>query len=112
MRARRAALPTTNRVVPAPPTATPQTKALAPRGGPTPRVPHAKTTVLELLEAAGSTLNGDGPRDVRVHDESFFTKLLEDPALRLGETYMDGLWDCSAIDELVTALYELSLIHI
>ena len=106
MRARRAALPTTNRVVPAPPTATPQTKALAPRDGPTPRVPLAKTTVLELLEAAGSTLNGDGPRDVRVHDESFFTKLLEDPALRLGETYMDGLWDCSAIDELVTALYE------
>lgn len=32
-----------------------------------------------------------------VHNEDFFTRLLQSPVLNLGESYMDGWWDCSDI---------------
>src|SRR5207302_7201553 len=35
---------------------------------------------------------------------AFYTRLARNPAFQLGETYMDGLWDCDAIDELMYRL--------
>jgi cyclopropane-fatty-acyl-phospholipid synthase len=35
-----------------------------------------------------------------VHDESFFDRVLAQGTLGLGESYMDGLWDCDALDEM------------
>ncbi len=53
---------------------------------------------------AGITIDGERPWDVRVRDPSLFGRLVRDPALQLGETYVEGLWDCDAIDELVYRL--------
>ena len=33
-----------------------------------------------------------------------YRRVLSDPELKLGETYMDGLWDCAAIDQLTYRL--------
>ncbi|MEN6557629.1 MAG: cyclopropane fatty acyl phospholipid synthase [Thermoguttaceae bacterium] len=43
----------------------------------------------------------DGPRvwDLRVHQEAFFSRVLADGSLGLGESYMDGWWDCPRLDE-------------
>ncbi len=55
--------------------------------------------VRELLEIAGITVNGDKPYDIQVHNNNLYDRVLRDHALGLGESYMDGWWDCQALDQ-------------
>jgi cyclopropane-fatty-acyl-phospholipid synthase len=54
----------------------------------------------ELLSYADIQINGTRPWDIRVHDPRFFQVVFAG-SLALGETYMDGWWDCDQLDELV-----------
>ena len=54
-----------------------------------------------VLEAAGVTVNGDRPWDMQVHDGRVFDRILAEGTLGLGESYMDGWWDCDALDEMM-----------
>ncbi|NOY38265.1 MAG: cyclopropane fatty acyl phospholipid synthase [Chlorobi bacterium] len=58
-----------------------------------------KEFVKELIRDSGITLNGDNPWDIHVHDERFYRRLITDGVLGVGESYMDGWWDCDALDE-------------
>jgi cyclopropane-fatty-acyl-phospholipid synthase len=60
----------------------------------------AQETVEELLALAGASIDGDCPWDIRVHDDRFYERVLAQGSLGLGESYMDGWWDCDRIDEL------------
>ena len=60
-----------------------------------------RETVETLLDRAGITINGNNPYDIQVRDENFYARLLSDGALGLGESYMEGWWDCDAIDQLI-----------
>ena len=60
--------------------------------------------IRELLEMAGVELNGPNPWDIQVHNPSFYDRVLQNSTLGLGESYMDGWWDCEAIDVMVTKL--------
>jgi len=53
----------------------------------------------ELLELAGIEVNGNRPYDIQVHNSRFFDRVLAEGALGLGESYMDGWWDCEALDQ-------------
>jgi cyclopropane-fatty-acyl-phospholipid synthase len=64
----------------------------------------AEWTVHRALAEADVEIGGTRPWDLRVHDRAFFARLVRNPAFQLGETYMDGLWDCDAIDELLYRL--------
>jgi cyclopropane-fatty-acyl-phospholipid synthase len=55
----------------------------------------------QLVEPADIRIGGDRPWDVRVHDDRLFARVLSQGTLGLGEAYMDGWWDCDAIDEMV-----------
>lgn len=57
-----------------------------------------KSFILELLQYAGITINGNNPGDIKVYNEQFYSRILQDGSLALGETYMDGWWDCNALD--------------
>ncbi len=50
-------------------------------------------------------IGGDRQWDVHVHDDRVYTRVLARGTLGLGEAYMDGWWDCEAIDELVARAY-------
>jgi cyclopropane-fatty-acyl-phospholipid synthase len=54
----------------------------------------------ELLASADIELNGARPWDMRVNDERFYGMAFGG-SLAVGEAYMDGLWDCDRLDELV-----------
>jgi cyclopropane-fatty-acyl-phospholipid synthase len=54
-----------------------------------------------LVEPADIRIDGDRPWDVRVHDDRLFNRVLAQGTLGLGEAYMDGWWDCDAIDQMV-----------
>ncbi|TDT58997.1 cyclopropane-fatty-acyl-phospholipid synthase [Enterobacter sp. AG5470] len=54
--------------------------------------------VQELLSQAGIVINGFNPWDIRVHDKRFFKRVLQQGSLGLGESYMEGWWDCKRLD--------------
>ncbi len=53
----------------------------------------------DILAPAGVTINGHNPWDIRVHNPRFFQRLFSGGSLALGESYMDGWWDCDALDQ-------------
>ncbi|NTV06933.1 MAG: cyclopropane fatty acyl phospholipid synthase [Chlorobiaceae bacterium] len=55
--------------------------------------------VKRLLADAGIAVNGNNPWDISVHDNRFYRRILLDAHLGAGESYMDGWWDCPALDE-------------
>lgn len=64
----------------------------------------AARKVAELLALAGIDVNGAHPWDMRVHDGRFFTRVLAEGSIGLGESYMDGWWDVPALDEFFAKL--------
>lgn len=52
----------------------------------------------ELLSRAGITINGPAPADIRVKNPDFFKRVLQEGSLGLGESYMDGWWECDRLD--------------
>lgn len=54
-----------------------------------------------MLRDAGIVVNGSEPWDIRVNDERFYGRLIQDKSLALGEAYMNGWWDCPRIDEFI-----------
>jgi cyclopropane-fatty-acyl-phospholipid synthase len=57
--------------------------------------------VQELLAPADVIVDGDRPWDIRVHDERLFARVLAEGTLGVGESYMDGWWDCEQLDECI-----------
>jgi cyclopropane-fatty-acyl-phospholipid synthase len=60
----------------------------------------AQATLQELFASADIRLDGRRPWDIRVHDARFFRAVLAGGTLGFGESYMDGWWDCEALDEM------------
>jgi cyclopropane-fatty-acyl-phospholipid synthase len=60
----------------------------------------AGRVVEDLLRAADIRIDGPRPWDIQLHDERLFPRVLAEGTLGFGESYMDGWWDCDALDEL------------
>lgn len=52
-----------------------------------------------LLARADIRIGGGRPWDLRVHDDAFFDRIVREGSLGLGDAYVDGWWDCDALDE-------------
>ncbi len=63
-----------------------------------------KKLVREILSAAGITINGDRPWDIRVREERFYSRVLHSGSLGLGESYMEGWWECEKLDEFFSRI--------
>ena len=57
-----------------------------------------------LLERADIRINGARPWDPQVHDTRFWRRVALQRSLGLGEAYMDGWWDCVALDQFIARL--------
>lgn len=57
------------------------------------------STVKQLLALAGIGINSDNPWDIKVHNDNFYSRVMAWGSLGLGESYMDGWWDCEQLDE-------------
>ena len=62
------------------------------------------TKIDESLASAGIQINGPNPWDIQVYDERWFRRIQRDKSLGLGESYMEGWWDCERIDEMICRL--------
>lgn len=65
--------------------------------------------VERLLAVADVRVDGERPWDIQVNDDEFFERALTDGALGLGESYMDGWWECERLDEFICRILEARL---
>ncbi|TDS89529.1 cyclopropane-fatty-acyl-phospholipid synthase [Rahnella sp. BIGb0236] len=52
----------------------------------------------EMLAMADIQVNGNRPFDLKVKNTDFFKRVLQEGSLGLGESYMDGWWECDRLD--------------
>ena len=56
-------------------------------------------SIEKILAETGISINGHDPQDIQVHNEKFYKRVLQKGSLGLGESYMEGWWDCEALDD-------------
>ncbi len=69
----------------------------------------AKEIALDLLEKAGVELDGPRPSDLHVLDDRFYSQVVRDRELGLGETYQMGWWDAGSVDEFLAKVLAADL---
>ncbi len=70
----------------------------------------SETIVKELFAQAGITIDGHESYDLQVHKKQFYLRVVRDGSLGFGETYMDGWWDCDALDQLIDRVSRADLV--
>ena len=55
--------------------------------------------VQKMLEPSDIRIGGNRPWDIQIHNSRFYERVLSGGSLALGESYMDGWWDCKALDQ-------------
>ncbi|MFA6022557.1 MAG: cyclopropane fatty acyl phospholipid synthase [Candidatus Pacearchaeota archaeon] len=68
-----------------------------------------KATGEKILALADIKVNGTRPWDIQVHNPQFYQRVLSQGSLGLGESYIDGWWDCKQIDEMITRILKANL---
>jgi len=71
--------------------------------------PWARDRLAALLAPAGVQLDGSRPWDIRVNDPGMPQRVLLGGSLGAGESYMDGGWDCDALDDMFTRVLRASI---
>ena len=89
-----------------------------PSPSPAPAPPQIKTAppdrsgqqaLQDLLARADVRIGGGRPWDLQVHDPRLYQCVLSGGSLAFGESYMDGWWDCEALDALICRLMSAQL---
>ena len=60
--------------------------------------------IARLLARADIQVDGERPWDLRVHRPRLYRRVLTGWSLGLGDAYVDGDWDCEALDEFFARL--------
>ena len=69
----------------------------------------SKKIVENLLNQAGIGINGNNSWDIQVHNNKLYSRILSGGTLALGESYMDGWWDCPNLDQFFTKVLRANL---
>lgn len=65
--------------------------------------------VNKLLLESGVEINGSKTWDIKVRNNNFYKRVLQQGSLGLGESFMDGWWDCDNIDMLIDLLLRTNI---
>lgn len=68
-----------------------------------------KQSLQSLLDRAGIKINGENSWDIQIRDSRFYKRVLAEGSLALGESYMDGWWDCERIDQFIEKILSSNL---
>jgi len=69
----------------------------------------AQAIVSDLFAKADIRMDGQRPWDLRVHNDCFYRRVLGGGSLGFGEAYVDGWWDCEALDEMCSRVMRARL---
>ncbi len=53
----------------------------------------AEFTIRKVLDESGIEVNGTNSCDIQIHDARFYSRLMSEGSLGLGESYMDEWWE-------------------
>lgn len=73
------------------------------------RTTSPRDLIFELLASAGVAVNGDKPWDIHVHHDHFYKRIVAGGSIALGESYVDGWWDCDALDQFFDRIFKIRL---
>lgn len=73
------------------------------------RTSWAARRATDLLASADVRIDGSRPWDITVHDQRLFRRLVVDGTVGFADAYVDGWWDCDAIDQLCDSLQTANL---
>jgi cyclopropane-fatty-acyl-phospholipid synthase len=59
----------------------------------------------KILSELDIQVGDDRPHDIRVHNDRVFDKVLAGGSLALGESYMDGDWECDDLSEFFNKIF-------
>ena len=62
-----------------------------------------------MLDIADVKINGNSPWDIQIHNENFYARILSGGTLALGESHMDGWWDCKQLDQFFYKVLKANL---
>lgn len=63
----------------------------------------------QMLAPAQIMLGGNNPWDIQVRDPVFARRVLAHGTLGVGESYMDGQWDCERLDEMMFRVFRAGI---
>lgn len=63
----------------------------------------------KTLYSAGIVVNGGAPSDIQVHNPKFYNRVLAQGSLALGDSYMEGWWDCRDLSQFFFLLLRAKL---
>ena len=63
-------------------------------------VPRQSQAIQEILSTVDVQIDGPRPFDIQVRDTRFFSRVLRDGMLGLGESYMEEWWHVERLDQL------------
>lgn len=70
---------------------------------------NAKQIIESLLVGTGVAINGGNSWDPQVYNENFYSRVLKRGSLGLGESYMDGWWDCEKLDQFFDKIFRVDI---
>ena len=62
---------------------------------------NLKSRLENLLALGDVRIGGDRPWDITVNNERFYRSALAGGSVGLGESYVEGWWDCAQLDEMI-----------
>jgi cyclopropane-fatty-acyl-phospholipid synthase len=73
------------------------------------RATSPRDLIHEWLASAGVVVNGNNPWDIHVHHDHFYKRIMAGGSIALGESYVDGWWDCDALDQFFDRILRIRL---
>ncbi len=70
---------------------------------------NLKQAAQTLLSLADVRIDGERPWDIRVLNPALYQRVLAEGSLALGESYMDGWWECEALDQFFERILRAGL---
>lgn len=61
--------------------------------------------IKDILSSADIKIGGNGPWDIKVHNKNTYKRVLSQGSLGVGESYMDGWWDCDNLDQFFDKIF-------
>lgn len=71
--------------------------------------PRAEQLIRGIFDEAGVGVTGDKPGDIVVKNRDFYGRLLRDASIGLGESYMEGWWECERLDLFIEKLLRIDI---
>lgn len=74
---------------------------------------HNTQEIEKILSLCDVKLNGNREWDLKINNDTAIKRMLHEPSIGSGESYMDGWWDCARLDEFFFRITrDLDLKHV